>query len=166
MPSVLVYNADATLAKPIAKTGDAEFAHVQAVNLSGAFYAARAWVRELGAGPPGRLIFVTSLLGERGVNHLSAYAASKAGVLGLAAALSQELAPTVTVNCIATGWMDWTIGRGSDDPAENLLLRFIPMRRFGGAENLGALAVLLASDAAGFMSGQTFHVDGGVSAHL
>ncbi len=166
VPSVLVYNADAMLAKPIAKIGDAEFAHVQAVNLSGAFYAARTWVRELGEGAAGRLIFVTSLFGERGVNHLSAYAAAKAGVLGLAAALSQELAPTVTVNCIATGWMDWTPGRGSDDPAENLLLRFIPMRRFGGAENLGALAVLLASDAAGFLSGQTFHIDGGVSAHL
>ena len=70
------------------------------------------------------------------------------------------------MNSIATGWMDWTTGRGGDDPADNLLLRFIPMRSFGGAESLGALAVLLASDAAGFLSGQVFRVDGGVSAHL
>ena len=166
VPSVLVYNADLPLAKPIGKTGDAEFANVQAVNLSGAFYAARAWVRELGEGEPGRLIFVSSIFGERGVNNLSAYAAAKAGVFGLAASLSQELAPAVTVNSIATGWMDWTPGRGADDPGENLLLRFIPMRSFGGAENLGPLAVLLASDASGFLSGQVFRVDGGISAHL
>ena len=126
VPSVLVYNADLPLAKPIDKTGDAEFANVQAVNLSGAFYAARAWVRELGEGERGRLIFVSSILGERGVNNVSAYAAAKAGVFGLAASLSQELAPEVTVNSIATGWMDWTPGRGGDDPGENLLLRLHP----------------------------------------
>ena len=165
-PSVLVYNADLPLAKPIAAIGDAEFANVQAVNLNGAFYAARAWVRELGEGGTGRLIFVSSVFAERGVNNLSAYAAAKAGVLGLAASLSQELAPAVTVNVIATGWMDWTPGRGGDDPAGNLLLRFIPMRRFGSAASLGALATLLASDASGFISGQVFRIDGGVTAHL
>tara|TARA_B100001123_G_scaffold404978_2_gene494925 strand:- start:9813 stop:10598 length:786 start_codon:yes stop_codon:yes gene_type:complete len=166
VPSVLVYNADLPLSKPIEKTGDAEFANIQAVNLNGAFYAARAWVRELQEGQTGRLIFVSSILGERGVKNLSAYAAAKAGVLGLAASLSQELAPAITVNSIATGWMDWTLGRGKDDPSQNLLLRFIPMRSFGGAENLGPLTVLLASDAAGFLSGQVFHIDGGVSNHL
>ena len=165
-PSVLVYNADATLAKPIKKTGDAEFARIQAVNLNGAFYAARSWARELDEGQTGRLLFVNTIFGERGVNHLAAYAAAKAGVAGLVAGLSQEFAPAVTVNAIATGWMDWTPGRGAADPAENLLLRFIPMRRFGTAEDLTALAVLLASDAAGFMSGQVYHVDGGVSTHL
>lgn len=165
-PSILVYNADAPLAKPIAKTGDAEFARIQAVNLNGAFYAARSWVRELDEGQPGRLIYVNGIFGERGVKHVSAYSAAKAGVLGLVAGLSQELAPAVTVNAIATGWMDWTPGRGVNDRAENLLLRFIPMRRFGRAEDLSALAVLLASDAAGFMSGQVYHVDGGVSTHL
>ncbi len=165
-PSTLVFNADLPLAKPIDQTGDAEFANVQAVNLSGAFYTARAWVRELGEGERGRLIFVTSIFGERGVANLSAYAAAKAGVLGLIASLSQELAPAVTVNSIATGWMEWTPGRGVDDPSENLLLRFIPMRRFGGPESLGPLAVLLASDAAGFLSGQVFRVDGGVTGHL
>ena len=164
-PGILVFNADLPLAKPIEKVSDAEFGRVQQVNLSGAFYAARSFARELSE-PGGRLIFVTSVFGERGVSHLSAYAAAKAGVHGLATALSQELADRrVTVNCISTGWMDWTPGRGSEDPAANLLLRFIPMRRFGRGDELGALAVLLASDAAGYITGQTFHVDGGVSGH-
>ncbi len=166
-PSILVFNADVALAKPIEKVSDSEFARVQAVNQSGAFYAARTFLRELPDGTAGRLIFVTSIFGERGVDNLSAYATAKAGVIGLSAALSQEAAARgVTSNCISTGWMDWTPGRGSDEIGQNLLLRFIPMRRFGEGDELAALAVLLSSDAAGYLNGQVFHVDGGVSQHL
>lgn len=166
-PSILVYNADLPLAKPIEKTSDAEFARVQAVNQNGAYYAARSFLKEFPDGEPGRLLFITSIFGERGVENLSAYTVAKAGVIGLSTALSQELGVRgITSNCISTGWMDWTPGRGSDEIGSNLLLRFIPMRRFGKAEELGALAVLLCSDAAGYFSGQVFHVDGGVSQHL
>jgi NAD(P)-dependent dehydrogenase (short-subunit alcohol dehydrogenase family) len=83
------------------------------------------------------------------------------------AAVSQEAgADGVTANCIATGWMDWTPGRGPDEVGQNLLMRFVPMRQFGKAEHLGALAVLLSSDASAFINGQVLHVDGGVSTHL
>ena len=81
--------------------------------------------------------------------------------------MSQELgARGITSNCIATGWMDWTPGRGSDEVGANRLLRFIPMRRFGHSGEVAALAVLLASDASGYLNGQVFHIDGGVSQHL
>ncbi|WP_322796425.1 SDR family NAD(P)-dependent oxidoreductase [Tepidiforma sp.] len=166
-PSILVYNADAVLAKPFEKVTDAEFARLQAVNQTGAFATARSFIREFQGDGPGRLIFVTSIFAERGVEGLAAYTTVKSGVIGLSTALSQELAARgFTSNCIATGWMDWTPGRGPDEIGANLLLRFIPMRRFGHADELGALAVLLASDAAGYISGQVFHVDGGVSQHL
>jgi NAD(P)-dependent dehydrogenase (short-subunit alcohol dehydrogenase family) len=166
-PSILVYAADAALAKPIEKTSDSEFARVQAVNQSGAYYAARSFLKEFPDGETGRLVFITSIFAERGVENYSAYATAKAGVVGLSAALSQELgARNMTSNCISTGWMDWTPGRGPDEIGANLLLRFIPMRRFGKAEELGALAVLLSSEAAGYLNGQVFHVDGGVSQHL
>ena len=83
------------------------------------------------------------------------------------ASLSQELGQRgITVNIIASGWMDWTPGRGEDDIGANRLLRFIPLRRFGQAEDLAALAVLLSSDGAAFLNGQTFHIDGGISQHL
>jgi NAD(P)-dependent dehydrogenase (short-subunit alcohol dehydrogenase family) len=62
--------------------------------------------------------------------------------------------------------MDWTPGRGSADIGENRLLRYIPLKRFGTAADVAGLALLLASDAAGFINGQVFHVDGGVSQHL
>lgn len=166
-PSILVYNADAELPRPLAKVGDAEFGRLQQVNASGTFYAARSFSRGLPAGTPGRLIYITSILAERGIGWNSAYAASKAAISGLVAGLSQELGPAgVTVNAIATGWMEWTAGRGPGDIAENRLLRFIPLRRFGDADDLAPLAVLLASDAAGYLNGQVFHVDGGVSQHL
>lgn len=166
-PTILVYNADAPLAKPIEKVSDAEFARVQAVNQSGAFYTARSFIREFPEGEPGRLIFVSTIFAERGVEGLAAYTTAKAGMEGLAIALSQELGGRdMTSNCIATGWMDWTPGRGPDEIGANLLMRFVPMRRFGKAEELTALAVLLASDAAGYLNGQVFHIDGGVSQHL
>ncbi len=166
-PSILVYNADLALAKPIGKVTDSEFAKVQAVNQNGAFYCARTFLRELPEGVDGRLLFVTSIFAERGVENLAAYATAKAGVIGLSAALSQEAAARgVTSNCISTGWMDWTPGRGPDEIGANLLLRFIPMRRFGAADEIAALAVLLSSDAAGYLNGQVFHVDGGISQHL
>ena len=155
------------LAKPIEKTTDSEFARIQAVNQSGAYYAARSFLKEFPEGETGRVLFITSIFAERGVENLSAYTTAKAGVIGLSTALSQEFGGRdITSNCISTGWMDWTPGRGPDEIGANLLLRFIPMRRFGKAEELAALSVLLCSDAAGYFSGQVFHVDGGVSQHL
>lgn len=166
-PTILAFNADYLVAKPIEKTTDAEFAKVTQLNLGGAYYAARSFVRECPEGQAGRLIFVNTIFGERGVDNLTAYAAAKAGVIGLSAALSQELgARGITSNCISTGWMDWTQGRGPEEIGQNLLMRFIPMRRFGHADEIAALAVLLASDASGYLNGQVFHVDGGVSQHL
>ena len=166
-PSILVYNADAPLAKPIEKTTDAEFARVQQVNQNGAFYSARSFLKELPADTTARIIFVTSVGSDRGVANMTAYASAKAGVVGLASALSQECGPRgVTVNCIATGWMDYTPGRGPDEIGQNLLLRYIPMRRFGRADELACLAVLLASDASGYINGQVIHVDGGVATRL
>ena len=166
-PSILVYNADAVLAKPIETTTDAEFARVQQVNQNGAFYSARSFLRELPEGTTGRILFVTAVGSDRGITNMAAYASAKAGVVGLASALSQECGPRgVTVNCIATGWMDWTPGRGPDEIGQNLLLRYLPMRRFGTAEELACLAVLLASDASGYINGQVLHVDGGVATRL
>lgn len=166
-PDIVVFAGDAFLANSIDQTSDAEFARAIQGNLAAAFYVARSFFRELPQGRAGRLIFVVPVFGERGLAALSAYGAAKAGVIGLTRALSQEGAPrNITVNAIATGWMEWTPGRGPDDIGQNRLLRYIPMRRFGRADELGALAVWLASDAAGFVTGQVFHVDGGVTAHL
>ena len=166
-PSIFVYNADRPSLGPIGGVTDTELSNVLQINLAGAFYAARSFLKERDPDLPGRLIFVTSIIGERGLDNVSAYAAAKAGVVGLSNALSQEFGDeNVTSNCIATGWMAWTQGRGSDELTDNVLLRFIPMRRFGEGDEVGGAAVLMASDAAGYINGEVFHVDGGVTTHL
>jgi 3-oxoacyl-[acyl-carrier protein] reductase len=166
-PSILVYAADLVIAKPFTKLSDSEMARMQSVNSAGALYSARTLLRELPEGTPGRLIFLTTVLAERGVENLAGYTISKAGLNALVPALSQEFGGRgVTANAIATGWMDWTPGRGPAAVEDNLLLRFIPQRRFGSADDLVALTILLASDAAGYINGQVIHVDGGVTTHL
>ncbi len=166
-PTILVYNADATLVKPIEKVTDAEFGRVQQENLGGAFYTARSFSREFPAGSAGRIVYITSILGERGVEGVAAYGAARAGMNGLVATLSQEFgARGITVNAISCGWMEWTPGAGSPDPGQNRLARMIPLKRLGTADDVTGLAVLLASGAAGYLNGQVFHVDGGISGHL
>jgi 3-oxoacyl-[acyl-carrier protein] reductase len=166
-PTILVYNAEHHVPAPIEKVTDAEFARSQHVNLTGAFSTARSFLRELPQGATGRLIFVTSMFGDRGVANMSAYASARGGINGLVATLSQEAGRRgVTANAIATGWMDWTPARGPADAEANRLLRYIPLGRFGTGEDIAVLATLIAGDAAGFMNGQVFHVDGGVSVHL
>ena len=164
-PDVVVYNADLTLAKPLVKTSDSEFSRIHQVNLHGAFSTARSYVRDL-KDSKGKIIFVSSIFGSRGISNTAAYASAKAGVTGLTLALSQELSPQITVNCIASGWMSWTSGRGSDVLEENRLLRFIPARRFGEPSEIRALVVLLASEASNYITGQVFNIDGGVTTHL
>jgi NAD(P)-dependent dehydrogenase (short-subunit alcohol dehydrogenase family) len=166
-PSILVYNADVAAMARIEKAADSEYARQQDINAGGAFLCARGFLRELPEGSAGRIILLSSVLAERGMPGLAAYTATRASLAGLVAALSQESAPRgVTANCISLGWMDWTPGRGPADIGQNRLLRYIPMKRFGTADDVAGLALLLASDAAGFMNGQVYHVDGGVSAHL
>ncbi|MCA9829810.1 MAG: SDR family oxidoreductase [Dehalococcoidia bacterium] len=166
-PSIIVYAADATSAGPVTKVTDTEFARLLNVNTAGAFSTSRSFFKEHEEGVNGRLIFVTSLLGERGMPNLVAYAAAKAGIAGLVAALAQEGGPLgITANAIATGWMEWTPGRGPAEIGQNRLLRYIPLKRFGTGDDVAGLALLLASDAASFLNGQVFHVDGGVAGHL
>ncbi|MXX80100.1 MAG: SDR family oxidoreductase [Chloroflexi bacterium] len=153
-------------AAPIRKTLDADIQRVLMANLGGAYAAFRSASREF-RGKPGRLIAVLDASAVRGLTNLSIYSAAQSGVIGLVRALSQELAPAgTTVNAIVVGWSDSTQGRGPSNADENLLLRFIPMRRFGEAWEAAPLAVYLASEASGYITGQTIQVDGGVLKHL
>lgn len=155
-PSVLVYNADAPFRRPIEKTTDAEFAHIQQVNLHGAFSAARSFLREHPQGEPGRIIFVAPLTAEGGLEQASAYAAAKAGVIGLTQALAEEASPRgVTVNCITSGLLAW-------GPAGRTASGF-PAGIAGAEATLGAVVVALAAEAGAQWNGQIIVLDGDVS---
>ena len=164
--NILVYAVTTVLSRPADKITDAEWTRYLAVNLNGAFFACRAAAREMLAAGAGRILLLTSTLGERGLSEAAAVVTAHHGLVGLARALAVEFASRgVRVNAIAAGWLEGAPGAGSNN-AENLLVRFIPMRRLGAPDELGPLAVYLASDAADYITGQVLHVDGGVSQHL
>ncbi len=155
----------AYLAAPLRKTNDADLDAILAGTLAAAYHAFRSAARELGE--DGRLIALLAAPALRGLANLSAYSAAQAGVLGLVRSLSQELAPRgITANAIVTGWTTDAPGRGEDDPDANVLLRYIPARRFGRPEDIAPLAVYLASTSSGYITGQAIQVDGGVLKHL
>ena len=164
---VAVVVAAPYLAAPIAKTTDADFRRLLDGTLTATYNVFRCTSRDLAGDGSSRLIAVVSGVALRSLPQTSAMAAAQAGVLGLVRSLAHELGPKgITVNAIVTGWMADTIGRGPDDAAANPLQRYIPMRRFGAMEEIGPLAVYLASTTSGYVTGRAIAVDGGILKHL
>jgi NAD(P)-dependent dehydrogenase (short-subunit alcohol dehydrogenase family) len=172
---VLVTAPDMVVHKPADKTTDSDWARVLSVNLSGVFYAVRGAAkemlsRELPAGREknrGRIVCIASALGIRGLPNTAAYGAAKAGVHSLVRSLAQEWGEqAITVNGIAPAWLEDTPGLGDPTPDVNQLVRYIPYRRPGSAGEVAPLALWLASDASGYVTGQVIAVDGGLLCHL
>lgn len=164
---ILVSAPDLFLGKPADRVTDAEWRKVLNVNLGATFYACRAAGREMLRQGYGRIINVTSGLGERGLPNAAAYCAAHGGVINLTRALAQEWGPHgITVNAVAPAWMEDSPGLGDPRPEANRTVRFIPMRRAGRPDEVGPLAVWLASDASGYVTGQVLFVDGGLLCHL
>jgi NAD(P)-dependent dehydrogenase (short-subunit alcohol dehydrogenase family) len=157
---ILVYAVAQPLERPVEKTTDAEWTRTLAVNLGGAFFACRAAVREMHSGG-GRIILVLTDLAERGLENTAAVVAAQHGVIGLARALALELGGRgIRVNAIAAGRLDGGTGAG-EHGEQNLLMRSVLMRRLERSDDVGGLAVYLASDASDDMTGQVVLADGG-----
>ncbi len=164
---ILVNAPDLFLGKPTIQTTDIEFNRVMQVNLAGTFHACRAVGKEMLKGNGGRIINVSSVLGERGLPNAAAYCAAQAGVLNLTRALAQEWGPhNITVNAIAQGWMEYSPAIGDPNSEANQTVRFVPMKRAGTADEVAALALYLAGASTGYISGQILFVDGGLTTHL
>jgi NAD(P)-dependent dehydrogenase (short-subunit alcohol dehydrogenase family) len=143
-------------------TDPAVWRKVIEVNLTGAFLGARAAARVMAA--DGRVIFTGSVLGERPRRGLTAYATSKAALVGMAKGLAVDLAPAgITVNVVAPGWFDSPLAAGWKRHPEHgpAILAHTAQRRWGGAEDLAGAYQFLASDASGFVTGTVLPVDGG-----
>jgi NAD(P)-dependent dehydrogenase (short-subunit alcohol dehydrogenase family) len=144
------------------QTDPAVWRHVLDVNLTGAFLGARAAAAVMGDG--GRVIFTGSVLGERPRKGLSAYSASKAGLIGLAKSLALDLAPAgITVNVVAPGWFDSPLAEGWKNNAQfaDPILNHTAQHRWGSPSDLPGAYQFLASDAAAFVTGAVLNIDGG-----
>ena len=134
-----------------------------AINLSSAFHTAAAAITGMRAAGWGRIINVTSVVGSMGNAGQSNYAATKAGAEGMARSLARELGSrSVTVNCIAPGFIDTDMTRALADEQREVLLNQIPLGRLGSPDDVAAAVAFLASDAAQYITGETLHVNGGL----
>jgi NAD(P)-dependent dehydrogenase (short-subunit alcohol dehydrogenase family) len=164
---VLVNNAGVARVAPLAEMTSEDWRFMLDVNLTGVFNGCRAAAPHLIAQKSGKVINVASVLGQVGLPGYTIYGATKGGVIALTRALGVEWARHgVQVNAIAPGWFatDMTDPAFSDARINERLTRDIPMRRIGRPEEIGPLAVYLASAASSFMTGQTIFLDGGHSA--
>ena len=161
---ILVNNAGITRDGLLMRMADDAFAAVLDTNLKGAFYCLRAVARGMMKQRSGRIVNLSSVVGLRGNAGQANYAASKAGLIGLAKSAAKELASRgVTVNCVAPGFIDTDMTAVLPDGVKENILSQIPMGRLGAAKEVADAVAFLASPQAGYITGQVLCVDGGMA---
>jgi 3-oxoacyl-[acyl-carrier protein] reductase len=161
---ILVNNAGVTRDNLAMRMKDEEWDQVIRVNLEAAFRLMRAAAKPMMKARYGRMISITSVVGQTGNPGQANYAASKAGLVGMSKALAQELASrNITVNCVAPGFMRSAMTDVLPEAQKTALLTKIPAGDLGTGEDIGAAVVYLASKEAGYVTGQTLHVNGGMA---
>jgi 3-oxoacyl-[acyl-carrier protein] reductase len=161
---ILINNAGVTRDNLLMRMKDEEFEEVIRINLEAAFRLMRAAAKPMMKARFGRIISVTSVVGVTGNPGQANYVASKAGLIGMTKAVAQELASrNVTANAIAPGFMTSAMTDALNDQQREGILSRIPMGQMGSGEDIGAACVYLASREAGYVTGQTLHVNGGMA---
>ncbi|MEO5612096.1 MAG: beta-ketoacyl-ACP reductase [Sphingomicrobium sp.] len=161
---ILVNNAGITRDNLAMRMKDEEWDEVIGVNLGAAFRLMRAAARPMMKARFGRIISVTSVVAVTGNPGQANYVAAKAGLIGLSKAMAIELATRgITVNCLAPGFMASAMTDALNDQQRDGILSRIPLGSMGSGEDIGAAAVYLASREAGYVTGQTLHVNGGMA---
>ncbi len=162
-PLVLVNNAGITRDNILMRMKDEEWQDVIDTNLSALYRVSKACLRGMTKARWGRIVNITSVVGAMGNIGQSNYAATKAGAEGFSRALARELGSrAITVNCVAPGFIDTDMTRALPTEQRELLQQQIPLGRLGAPEEIAALVSFLCSDAAGYITGETVHINGGM----
>ena len=162
-PHILVNNAGITRDNLAMRLKDEDWDAVVQTNLNSVFRLCRAVVRPMMKAREGRIINVTSVVGAIGNAGQANYAAAKAGVAGMSRALARELGSrNITVNCVAPGFIDTDMTRVLSDEQKQGLMTQIPLGRLGEATDIAKAVAFLAGDQAGYITGTTLHVNGGM----
>jgi 3-oxoacyl-[acyl-carrier protein] reductase len=161
---ILVNNAGVTRDNLFMRMKDEEWDQVIAINLTAAFRLSRAVIRGMMKKRWGRIVSITSIVGTTGNPGQASYAAAKAGLTGMTKSLAAEVASrNITVNCISPGFIATPMTDVLTDAQKEGLLGRIPSGHMGTPGDIGAATVYLASDEAGYVTGQTLHVNGGMA---
>lgn len=161
--SILVNNAGITRDTLLMRMSDADWDAVLATNLRSVFRMSQAVLRPMMKARHGRIINISSVVGHMGNAGQTNYCAAKAGMTGFTKSLAQEVGSRgITVNCVAPGFIDTDMTRELPEEHRSKLLERIPAGRLGQAEDIAAAVAFLASDRAGYISGETLHVNGGM----
>ena len=162
-PLILVNNAGITRDNILMRMKADEWSDVIDTNLNALYRVSKACLRGMTKARWGRIINITSVVGSMGHMGQSNYAATKAGAEGFSRALARELGSrAVTVNSIAPGFIDTDMTRELTDDQRDLMLGQIPLGRLGAPDEIAALVGFLCSDAAGYITGETIHINGGM----
>ncbi|HTF86085.1 MAG TPA: 3-oxoacyl-ACP reductase FabG [Cellvibrio sp.] len=162
-PAILVNNAGITKDNLLMRMSDEEWFDVINTNLSSIYRLSKSVLRGMMKARWGRIINISSVVGSMGNAGQSNYAATKAGVSGFARSLAAEVGSRgITVNTVAPGFIDTDMTKGLPEDQKAGLLSNIPVGRLGKPEEIAAVVVFLASDAAAYVSGETIHVNGGL----
>ncbi|HAZ42202.1 MAG TPA: 3-oxoacyl-ACP reductase [Methylococcaceae bacterium] len=162
-PQVLVNNAGITRDNLLMRMKDDEWNDIMTTNLTSVFKLSKACMRGMMKARQGRIVNITSVVGVTGNAGQANYAAAKAGIIGFTKSLAKEVGSRgITVNCVAPGFIDTDMTRSLSDELKQGLLSNIPLARLGEAEEIAGAVSFLCSKDAGYVTGETLHVNGGM----
>ena len=159
---ILVNNAGITKDNLLMRMSDDQWDDVLNINLKGSFTCTRSVIKYMMKKKFGRIINITSIVGITGNAGQANYAASKSGLIGLTKSIAKEVASRgITANCVAPGWIETSMTDQLSTEVKNKFLSQIPTGRIGQSKDIANTVIFLASDEAGYITGQTITVDGG-----
>ena len=163
-PDILINNAGITRDNIMLRMQEDEWDDVINIHLNGQYLLIKSFLKKMVKNRWGRVINITSVVGHTGNIGQANYCASKMGIIGMSKSLALEVAKRgITINCISPGFIDTKMTQGLDENTKKLILEKIPLGKIGEPKDISNCALFIASENSNYITGQTFHVNGGLT---